>query len=207
MYIALKEYEHILQDVNKILSLDPTFWEGYMWRGEALYHLKQYENALLAFQESFQINSNNKLVEDRIKEIDGIIKDPNQNISSKKNNLRIIDVYNVDTVFKEDKLGVDLDLKKLESKLSEEIIFESERQLFISSCNGEGIAALCGLTPVNGPIPLNFFFLSYSVFDAKIHYSIVIPTENLSDGNFYLKSYSSGFSSWTTLSEVFFFFL
>lgn len=56
----LKQYNESLEDAEKVLELNPTWWKGYKRKGLSLVHLYRYEEAIDVFEKSLKLEPDNE---------------------------------------------------------------------------------------------------------------------------------------------------
>ena len=50
LYLELGQYNNAIADFDKMIQLNPNAENGYIWKGKAYYHLKQYDQAIEQYQ-------------------------------------------------------------------------------------------------------------------------------------------------------------
>lgn len=68
-YLSLGDIEHAIEDAMEVIKYSPDITEGYMLHGKALTKANRFEDALMAFRRGLEIDPNDKVITESLREM------------------------------------------------------------------------------------------------------------------------------------------
>jgi stress-induced-phosphoprotein 1 len=75
-YYNMQDFHKALEDANTCVSIKPDWGKGYLRKGMAEFKLDLVDEAAQSYKKGLELDPNNKQLEDALKEVDNVAKNP-----------------------------------------------------------------------------------------------------------------------------------